>query len=171
MDALSAYLNDHLAGARAALSFIRRTARHEEDTPLGHSLGRLAESIDADRGALGQIMELLQVRGRRIRQGVAWLGEKVLRVAIGGRRGSEADLARLEALELLALAVEAKRALWQSLRQLAAAHPNLRGVDLDELVRRADEQRQELESWRLAAVVDALSPRPQAQVEPLTTQS
>jgi hypothetical protein len=36
-------------------------------------------------------MELLQVRAWRLRQRVAWLGEKLLRLAIGGRLSAVLD--------------------------------------------------------------------------------
>lgn len=169
MDALGNYLNDHLAGAAAALALSRRLARMEEDTPLGHFLSELAEAIASDQGALEQIMELLRVPRRRVRRGLSWLAGQAAGLARAVAGPARSDFQRFRELELLALGVEGKRALWLALRKVAPAHPNLHGVDLDHLVRRADEQREQLEGWRLSAAVSALPGSPEREPSPLAS--
>jgi hypothetical protein len=50
------------------------------------------------------------------------------------------NLSRLLELETLIMGVKGKLSLWESLRASVASGPALAGVDLDALVRRADDQ-------------------------------
>jgi hypothetical protein len=135
-DRLSTYLNDHLAGATVAVSLARRVAGEA-----------IADEIEQDRHALLDVMERLSVGQDRLRVAVAWGAEKVLRYS---------PLARLEKLEALSLGVEGKLALWRTLRHTLGSDPRLAGVDLDELIARAQSQRRRLERQRMSAAGEAL---------------
>ena len=141
-DALSTYLNDHLAGATLGVNLARRLAGDSE------VLSAVADEIEEDRQALVEVMERLSVRQDRIRVAVAWGAEKVLRYS---------PLNRLEELEALSLGVEGKLALWRTLSHTLAADPRLDGVDLDDLVARAQSQRRRLERQRMSAAEQALT--------------
>ncbi len=156
---LMIYLNDHLAAAAGALELARRARRNNRGTPLGEYLGRLVDEVAMDKAALEQVMELLQVRRSRLKQAAAWALEKVGRLKLNGHLLRYSELSRLEELEALALGVDGKVGLWRALRQVTAQQPGLRGVDLDDLIRRGEEQREELESWRLLAAAAAFPPR------------
>jgi hypothetical protein len=65
-------------------------------------------------------------------------------------------LARLELLETLAMGIHGKRAVWRALRVVAPKHPALSGLDLDLLERRAVEQLDRVEEWRLEAAREVL---------------
>jgi hypothetical protein len=85
----------------------------------------------------------------------AWLAEKAGRVKLGGT-DKPGELARLEVLETLAMGMQGRRALWRALRVVANKHPVLRGLDLDLLERRAVEQHDRVEEWRLEAAREVL---------------
>jgi hypothetical protein len=60
-------------------------------------------------------------------------------------------------LEGLRLGVEGKSAGWRLLRALAATDPRLDAAALDDLIRRADRQAEELERLRIEAGTSALA--------------
>jgi hypothetical protein len=141
---LAIYLNDHLAGAVAAVELARRA-----------ELGALADEIEEDRRALLDIMARLDVGQDRLKVAVSWAAEKVGRLKLNGELLRSSPLSRLEELEVLGLGVEGKLALWRTLRQELA--DDLQGVDLDSLITRARSQRRRIERLRLQAARSALS--------------
>ncbi|MFL5819700.1 MAG: hypothetical protein ACJ76S_03355 [Solirubrobacteraceae bacterium] len=148
---LGIYLNDHLAGASAALELARRTAANNRSTPLGRALARLAQEIDEDRLALEDVMHRLDVGKDRLKLLVSWGAEKFGRLKLNGELLGYSPLSRLEEIEMLLLGVQGKLALWRMLRHGLGADPRLRGVDLDGLIQRAASQRRRLERHRLRA--------------------
>jgi hypothetical protein len=141
---LAIYLNDHLAGAVAAVELARRV-----------ELGALADEIEEDRRALLDIMARLDVGQDRLKVAASWVAEKVGRLKLNGELLRSSPLSRLEELEVLGLGVEGKLALWRTLRQELA--DELQGVDLDSLITRARSQRRRIERLRLEAARSALS--------------
>ncbi len=156
---LSVYLQDHFAGATAGADLARRAAgSNRDDEGYGAPLWELAGEIDEDRDSLRSLMDQLHVRADRVKQLAAWTGEKVGRLKLNGHLFTYSPLSRLEELELLALGVTGKRALWQTLHLLAQQEPRLSTQELERLISRADEQLEKIEACRRNAVGDALSP-------------
>lgn len=149
---LALYLRTHEAAAQGGVDLVRRAAQAQEGRAWGPELGVLAEEVGDDQGAL-----LRQMRAWRVRPdplaavGVA-LGERLGRLKPNGRVVRRSPLSDLIEVEGALDAVQAKRAGWQALR--AASTPPL-VVDLDELVRRAEDQTTRLRSMhaRVAAAV------------------
>ncbi|HEX9235600.1 MAG TPA: hypothetical protein VF972_04925 [Actinomycetota bacterium] len=154
--ALRIYLNDHLAGAVAAMELARRCLGNNRQTPLGMYLSSLIGELEADRRALEELMRAVGARRDPLKQAAGWLAEKVGRFKLNGRLIGYSDLSRLEELEALCLAVEGKRALWRSLAMAGSSNPHLAGFDLGQLERRARTQRSHLEGHRRAAARVAL---------------
>lgn len=152
---LAIYLNDHLAGAVAAVELARRSAGSNRGTPLGDDLQRLASELEADRRSLQDMMSRLGVRVDPAKVTLAWIAEKLGRFKLNGSWVSYSPLSRVEELELLSLGVEGKLLLWKALahhfENSGAARP-----DLEALMRRARSQRRRLERHRLNAVAEAV---------------
>ncbi|MFL5866520.1 MAG: hypothetical protein ACJ766_05400 [Thermoleophilaceae bacterium] len=155
-DRLSIYLNDHLAGATAGVELARRVAGSNRSTSYGPVLERLAEEIEEDRRTLEDIMERLSVRRDRLKVALAWSGEKAGRLKLNGELLRYSPLSRLEELEGLALGVEGKLALWQTLSDTYGDDSRLRGIDFEELIKRARSQRRRLERQRRRAAAAAV---------------
>ncbi len=107
----------------------------------------MADEIDEDRRSLLDVMERLSVSPDPVRVAMGWSAEKAVRYS---------PLSRLEELEALSLGVEGKLALWRTLRHTHGSDPRLAGVDLDELIARAQSQRRSLERQRMSAAAEAL---------------
>ncbi len=151
---LSIYLNDHLAGATAGTELARRVAGANEGTPLGDLLAELATEIAEDREALLKAMSKLGVGRDHIKVKGAWVGEKLGRLKLNGQITGYSPLSRLEELEGLHLGITGKLELW---RMLKRTNETRVGVDLDELIKRAESQRRRLAPHRATAAAEAIS--------------
>src|SRR3954447_4413692 len=153
-DALPTYLNDHLAGSTAGLELARRIADDHRGTEYGEVVGPIAEEIADDRRALEDVMRRLGAGRDPLKLLGAWGAEQLRRVRPGWLFG-ESEAGRLEELEMLALGVTGKLALWEALQRTHAADPRLSGVDLQALAERARSQFERIEALRLDAAAEA----------------
>jgi hypothetical protein len=154
---LGIYLNDHLGGSLGGLELARRAASSNRGDPSGEFLSTLVEKIDQDIVTLKDVMDRLGVRKDPLKQGLGWTAEKLGRLKLNGQLLGYSPLSRLVELESLALGVEGKLALWQTLKATLDSDPRLMGIDFDRLIARAREQRAGLERQRLVAAKTALS--------------
>ena len=146
---LSIYLNDHLAGSTVAVELIKRAAGENKGTELGAFLRILHREIEADRDTLLAIMAQLGVSVDRPKKALAWLGEKAGRLKLNGQWLTYSPLSRQIELEFLSLGIEGKRTLWVTLG--AVAGDRLDPERLMDLIDRAQQQRADLEPFRLEA--------------------
>ncbi len=153
---LSIYLNDHLAGAIAGVELAKRAAANNKENLTGSFLRGLANDIDEDRQVLEELMSKLGIRKDLLKDAAAWLGEKVGRLKLNGKLIGYSNLSHLVELEGLSLGVEGKLSMWRNLAQVREKHVPLRGSNLDELIRRAEAQRDELAKFRQEAATAAL---------------
>jgi hypothetical protein len=152
---LAVYLNDHLAGATAGRELARRAAGSNRTSAYGSYLEQLAVELDEDRDSLLAIMRALDVGVDHVKVVGGWWVEKLGRFKLNGRLLGYSPLSRVVELEALALGISGKLALWRALERLELDEVALRGIDLVELIERAERQVAELEPYRLRAVADA----------------
>jgi hypothetical protein len=149
--ALDIYLNDHLAGATAGLELAEELRDRTAGTALGDVMTSLAQEIARDREVLVDLADRLGTTSNPVKQGVAWLAEKAARIKLSGASSGSPALGTFLGLEALALGVEGKACLWRSLQSIAAPDGTLATLDLDDLIERAQAQREILERERRAA--------------------
>ncbi len=135
----SIYLDDHWAGAGAGVALAKRLAAENEGTPWHVTLCQIAADIEADQQTLAKLRAAEPGGGgfsfkRVLAQGV----ERIGRLKLNGRLVGYSPLSRVLELEALMSGVQAKRGLWQALRQ--SGEFTVGDVDLSELERRAIEQ-------------------------------
>ena len=153
---LSIYLNDHLAGSTMGFELAKRAASNNKGTSLGDSLTQLAVDIEEDRRSLEELMGELGTQRNAVKGAALWVAEKVGRLKLNGQITGYSNLSRLIELEALALGVEGKITLWRTLMQVRAKYPPLEAANLEELARRAEQQRSLLEEAHKAAAAQAL---------------
>lgn len=153
---LATYLNDHLAGSVAALELLEHLAKAHAGTARQPVLSELYADITADRQELQDLMERLDISQSRTRQASAWIAEKTTQLKLLVDDPSGGALRLLESLEVVAIGIEGKQALWRSLRAVSAAVLGLQGLDYDRLDERAKQQRDRVEVLRLEAARLAL---------------
>jgi hypothetical protein len=129
------------------VALARRVLRNNREGELGAFLVHLVRELEEDRAALVQVMRALGVPRNVGKETGARLLERVGLLKLNGRLLRYSDLSRVLELEGLRLGVEGKRALWVSLQASGRRVP----VDLEQLVERAERQRDEIEPHRVEA--------------------
>ena len=159
MSGLDGYLNDHLAGAAAAIRLAERCRAREPDSELGHVVQTLVGEIEEDRGVLQRVIKALGGSANPLKRVSAVGMERLdsLRMMLPVLGPGSGEAARLEEIEVLSLGIEGKRLLWKALGNLASSDGRLLGFDFAGLGRRADSQRRRLERFRLELAAAALS--------------
>jgi hypothetical protein len=155
-DHLATYLNDHLAGAVAALELLEHLEMAHSGTPVARDLSALHAEIEADRGVLESLMMRLHVTESRPRKATAWLAERLVRLKLQLDDSGRGAFRLFESLEAVSLGIEGKLTLWRTLASLAPAVPDVSSLDYDTLMARAINQRGRAEELRLAAATAAL---------------
>jgi hypothetical protein len=153
-DPLAVYLQDHLAGAAAAMDLLSTLRDQHAGEELGEFCGRLLVDIRSDHAVLESLAAEVGGGSSVLKEATAWIGAKVGRLKLG--RGASDELPTLEALETLALGILGKRALWDALTVIAPIDSRLAGRDLESLAARADRQHREVEEQRLGVARRAL---------------
>jgi hypothetical protein len=154
---LGIYLNDHLAGSTVGLDLARRALGHNKGNDYGRFLTTLASEIESDRETLKGLMRHLEIGEDQVKKVVGWAGEKLGRLKLNGQLLGYSPLSRLLELEGLCLGVEGKLELWRSLKLIVSEDARLTGFDFDNLIDRAERQREVLERNRLRASEEALT--------------
>jgi sugar phosphate isomerase/epimerase len=157
-DHLAVYLNDHLAGATAALQLLDHLQKHE-DPALQQFTAELRQDIAEDRDELMRLLRSAGVAISSVRAGAGWIGGKAAELKLAIDDSTSGGLWTFELLEVLALGIEGKRALWAVLRSLSGAVPALRVADYERLAGRADYQRRAVEAKRLEWAATAFAAR------------
>jgi hypothetical protein len=156
-DLLGIYLNDHLAGATAGVSLVRRmSAAAEPGSARAAVLQKLGREIAADRAALVSAMTALSITVTGYKVFGAWVGSQAGRLKLNGHLLSRSPLSDLEETEILRLGVTGKAAGWRTLRALADSDSRLDAARLDELLERASHQEDLLEDLRVATAEQVL---------------
>lgn len=154
---LDVYLNDHFAGATFGADLARQLEAQAEGTDLQPEMTRLAAEIEADLDTLNDLMKRMGCTRNPSKQVAAWVAEKASRVKLTGLTSPSDELGTFLSIEALSLGIEGKAALWATLRELRDHDPELQSTDLDDLLQRAQRQRQVLETERIAAAKRSLT--------------
>lgn len=159
---MDVYLNDHLAGATFGADLARQLEARTEATAFHGEMSRLAADIEADLDTLTDLMNRIGCARNPSKQITAWVAEKASRLKLTGLTSRDDQLGTFLSIEALSLGVEGKASLWTTLGELRAHYPELQSTDLDHLLQRAQQQRQVLETERIAAAKRSLGTDPGA---------
>ena len=159
---LLTYLHDHLAGARFAVSLLQDLSDQKVDSEVAQCAARLLPAVEQDRAALEADLKRVGDDGSMVKDVAAWVTQKASRFKLA----LHDPFGLFEAIEMLSLGVLGKIALWNALKSLRdgqgkAAGQNVTGLDLEQLILRAHDQYQQLESLRLRLAVETLTAQPE----------
>jgi hypothetical protein len=159
---LRIYLSDQLALGVLWRELAKRARRHNRGTPLGDAIARVATAISEDITTFETIMSRVGARPNPAKNGLVMAAERLARIKLNGHVTSYSPLSRFLELEVLTMGIDRKKQLWTTLRDLAGLAARLPDIDFDQLIDRAEQQRAELEPFRvrfgaqtLASTVDA----------------
>jgi hypothetical protein len=158
-DYLRIYMNDQLALGVLWREVARRSERQNAGTPTGEMLTRVANAIAEDVETFRALMLRLELRTNPVKTAAVVVGERIGRLKLNGRVRSYSPLSRYLELEFLAHGIEGKKVLWATLRDQAGLGERFPDVDFGELIRRAEDQRADVERFRVGAAADAFARR------------
>lgn len=141
---LAVYLRDHLAGAMAGVSLVRRCRRANRGTGLDVVLAEIEAEIVEDRRTLKETMARLRVAESRVKKLLGLSSDLLGRLKGNGRVFRRSPSSRVVELEALASGVFTKRSLWLSLRAVVDDYGALDSRELDRLAARATRQYERL---------------------------
>lgn len=147
-EALTTYLQDHLAGALHAIELLKAIRDHFAGEPLGIFASQILAEVEADRDILARLTEGTGGSAGGVKEWGAWLAEKASRLKL--KHGSADGLGTFEALEFLVIGIHGKWALWRAMAVVASFDSRFQGIDFGELTARAESQHQRVEERRLA---------------------
>ena len=148
LEALGAYLNDHRAGATAAVHLLERLAESDSDHVDRAHLDRLREDVAADLAVLEDVMERLDIPRDTLREAGGWMSEKLGRLRLSPVVTGSEPLSHLLEIETIKLGVHGKKSLWRALHHVAGEDSRMADLDFEALAQRAEAQIEDLESTR-----------------------
>jgi hypothetical protein len=151
---VATYLNDHLAGAVAAVRLLESLEDVYEE--LGPRFSALRADIEADRLDLLALMAGLDIGESGARKIGGWVAEQATALKMRLDDNADGPLRLFESLEFLSLGIAGKLGLWDALKAAAEVSQQLRCADYNRLIQRAIEQHSRAETLRLEAAVEAL---------------
>lgn len=154
-DPLATYLQDHLAGARFAISLLKDLSEQSSNLQIARFATELLVEVEADRIALQEHADRIAGETSNLKEAAAWVAQKVGRFKLTLNE----PIGTFEAIEMLSLGVQGKLALWNALRAVRETDNRLDGLKLDELASRAITQHAQLEVLRLQLAPSALQRR------------
>jgi hypothetical protein len=143
---LVTYLQDHLAGARFAVTLLEDLVAQEVDLQTADVAKLLLPEIEKDQNVLQDLITRLNADRSTLKEATAWLTQKASRAKLN--LGECFGI--FESVELLSLGVLGKKALWKTLRELREVNSIMSGLDVETLVQRAERQHERLEQLRLS---------------------
>lgn len=165
---LKIYLNDHLAGSMVGVELTRRAKSENAGNAVGEYLDIFLRELLEDRATLQSVISALGLKPDVVKQGVAWVGEKLGRLKLNGRLTGYSPLSRVVELEALCLGTEGRLSMWRSLRRLSRKDERLSRFDFTTLITRAEHQRRILERLRQQSSDEAFSEPGEGSVLRLT---
>ncbi len=161
-DLLGIYCNDHLAAATGGIELVSRMLGVHRGTAYEPRLEQLLDELREERAGLRSSMAALGLPVRQYKQLASWVGEKLSRAKLNGHVLSRSPLSDLVEFEFVSTAVLAKRAGFETLRELAAVDRRLDAALLERLIAQADKQHDWLADARreVAARVFGGNPEP-----------
>src|SRR5215813_6914565 len=148
---LAVYLQDHYAGAVAAIEMLEHLITTHAGQPLERFFRKLCADIRSDRSQLRNVMTALGFQESTVRDTGAWMAEKLARTKLGFSKGKTVGLRLVESLEILQLGITGKRLLWRAMSAANKGSPVLQQSDLTALETRATKQLERVEAKRLEA--------------------
>lgn len=156
-DILRTYLNDHLAGATAAIELLQHLTKYRSGSDAQQRYVQLSQEIEEDRQVLQDILARLGGTESPVRKAAGWLSSKLGQVKMVLDDTGDDQLRVLEALEALSLGIQGKLLLWGAMATAASRVPLLQSVDFGRLQQRAHDQFEQVDGERLQVAKVALA--------------
>jgi hypothetical protein len=155
-DALTTYLNDHVAGSVAALELFDHLIQLQRGSAREQELLAIRQEVAEDQNVLLGLLERVGGKESGVRNALAWITEKFGRLKLHLDDPGDDQFRIFEALEALALGIQGKAALWRALGSASSRLPEVRTVDYRALEDRARNQFSRVDRIRLQVASEVL---------------
>ncbi len=152
--ALDTYLNDHIAGATAGTNLAKMASEEHQTDEHGPFFSEIYAAIQADHDTLLALASALGVDQSATKTALAEVGSKMMGPKFTA--GDDDELNAFVTIETLSIGVEGKVCMWKALKTVESAYPEFKDFDIDDLLARAESQRQKLETERQKLAPQAL---------------
>ena len=160
-DSFSSYLNDHLAGATAAIETLQLLRDQHPGKPIAGFALEMMGQLREDRTVLQNLIDRIGRGPSPLKQAAGWVGARVSELKF-----TPDSYGMFLALEALSLGVEGRLLMWQAAQAMVDNHPALQTLAFENLVERARKQRAEIELQRMLLGEVAFAPLPVAVPSP-----
>jgi hypothetical protein len=160
LDLLGVYCNDHLAAATGGIELVSRMLGRHRGGKYEARLEQLLDELREERTVLQRSMAALDIPVRQYKQIASWLGEKISRAKLNGHLLSRSPLSDLVEFEFIATAVLAKRAGFETMREVAVVEPRLDEAVLERMIAQADKQHDWLADVRREVAAEVFGGHP-----------
>jgi hypothetical protein len=150
-DSLQSYLHDHLAGSHFATKLLKALQEQYKEEALGKFAGAMLAEVARDQKTLEEIIQQVGTAHLDLTESVGWLAERASQFKLH-RDHPGPGLGTFEAIEVLALGIRGKLALWQALPAIRRVDARIPALDFEQLASRAEEQFARAEEQRLSLI-------------------
>ena len=151
---LDTYLNDHIAGATAGTNLAKMASEEHQTDEHGPFFSEIYADIQADYETLQELATALGVDLSASKTALAEVGSKMMGPKFTA--GDDDDLNAFVTLETLSIGVEGKVCMWKALKTVEGDYEAFKQFNIDELLGRAESQREKLETQRQKMAPQAL---------------
>jgi hypothetical protein len=153
-DPLATYLHDHLAGSTFAVELLETLETRYPEHETGRLAATLLAEVREDQSVLQSIISRVGSTGPDLKDASAWLAEKASRTKL--KHDDPRGFGAFEAFEALYIGIAGKRLLWEALSVIGRDDGHLADHDFDTLARRAQDQCDRVDRYRLRIATSAL---------------
>ena len=153
---LQIYMNYHLAGMVGEVELAERCKGNNSGREVGDFLVQLLADVRTHQVVAKDVLKRVGGKEDSIKQGIAWLGEKMGRLKLNDSLTQYSELSRLLELEGLLLAAQLRLALWELLESILSPDPRFSDVQFATLREQARRHLETINSYRIAAGREAL---------------
>ena len=144
--ALDTYLNDHMAGATAGTNLAKMASEEHQTDEHGPFFSEIYAAIQQDFETLKEVATALGVEQSAGKGALAEIGSKMMGPKFTA--GDDDELNAFITLETLSIGVEGKVCMWKALKTVESDYAGFKNFDLDDLLARAESQREKIEGQR-----------------------
>ena len=138
---LEIYLHDHRGNASGGMALAERCLNSNSNNDYGPVLEQLVSDFREDTTHLRTVLSAFAyLEHAPVKEGLAWVGEKLGRLKLNGRLMEYSPLSRVLELEGLYLSVTSKLRLWQALGAIEGRDERIAAFDFSRMQERARDQ-------------------------------
>ncbi len=154
------YLDDHLSMIVGEMELIERCHNSNRQSALGSFLENLLSDLRVQKEIVEKVFHCLEfevsIQGQ-LKQGVAWLAEKIGRFKLNDSLLEYSELSRVVELEAMMAIAQERIALWVTLNSLKTLESRFKDFDFSLILMQSELQHDELKTHHHSAITKAFA--------------